>query len=460
MVTLRKRLVMSYIMVAMICVFLIGIFSNVFLEKQFKSYVLSAHENKVKGVVASITDQFSKDGDVNLAFIEAVGVEALENGLIISISNSNDEIIWDASVYDSGRCEAILTNMAKNMMDRYSNWKGKYVEIKYPMVNANNIIGSVKVGYYGPFYYSDNDLAFLKKLNALFIGVGTVSLLMAIMVGLIMASALTRPIYKVIKASKGIRRGEYKNRINEVSNVVEIKNLIDTINDLAKTLENQEYLRKRLTQDVAHELRTPLTTLQSHMEAMIDGVWEPTIERIKSCHEESIRINKLVGDLEKLSRYESDKFLLNKSEFNIGELIGNIIMNFENEYMNKNVDLKYKSLSKCITGDKDKISQVVVNLLSNALKYTKEGGNVDVILEEESKNIVLTVRDTGIGISKEDLPHIFERFYRADKSRTRITGGAGIGLAIVRSVIEAHNGKVIVESNINEGTVFKVFLPI
>ncbi|MPN15846.1 Alkaline phosphatase synthesis sensor protein PhoR [bioreactor metagenome] len=135
-------------------------------------------------------------------------------------------------------------------------------------------------------------------------------------------------------------------------------------------------------------------------------------------------------------------------------------MNFENEYMNKNVDLKYKSLSKCITGDKDKISQVVVNLLSNALKYTKEGGNVDVILEEESKNIVLTVRDTGIGISKEDLPHIFERFYRADKSRTRITGGAGIGLAIVRSVIEAHNGKVIVESNINEGTVFKVFLPV
>jgi two-component system, OmpR family, sensor histidine kinase BaeS len=218
-------------------------------------------------------------------------------------------------------------------------------------------------------------------------------------------------------------------------------------------------LRKRLTADVAHELRTPLATLQSHMEAMIDGIWEPDTERLESCHEEILRIGRMVGDLEKLARFESENLVLNREPFDMAELVKRIIINFESDFRNKRVKIDFHGTEQIVTLDKDKISQVVVNLVSNALKYTCEGGDVKVGIRDIGDMIRLTVQDTGIGISEEDLPCIFERFYRADKSRNRLGGGSGIGLAITKAIVEAHTGTIKVTSRLGEGTEFVLELP-
>ena len=380
--------------------------------------------------------------------------------MIIKVVDSSGNVVWDARVHDNEHCRRILSHMEDNMSSRYPNWKGGYVENVYP-VSTNRLgeAGQVIIGYYGPYFYSDSDLAFINTMNRLLVGVGVFSLLLSILVGSVMAKRLSAPISRVITTARMISKGYFGDRITEPSSTKETAQLTETINNLAETLENQEALRKRLTADVAHELRTPLTTLQSHIEAMIDGIWEPDSERLKSCHEEIMRINRLVGDLEKLSRYESENLILTRTSFNISELIRNIIRNFENDFAGKDIDIKFIGGDETINADKDKISQVIVNLLSNALKYTPKGGEVQVSVKSFDESVEITVKDTGEGIPPVDLPHIFERFYRADKSRNRLTGGAGIGLTITKAIIDAHKGSIRVKSKVNEGTEFTVTLP-
>jgi signal transduction histidine kinase len=161
----------------------------------------------------------------------------------------------------------------------------------------------------------------------------------------------------------------------------------------------------------------------------------------------------------KLARYESESLVLNKGSFDISELIRKIILNFEPEFKNKDIQIVFKGESEDIVADKDKISQVIINLISNALKYTPSGGTVDICVKGAEDITEVSVKDNGLGIPEEDLPFIFERFYRADKSRNRLTVGSGIGFTIVKAITEAHKGYIEVQSKINGGTEFVLSLP-
>jgi signal transduction histidine kinase len=302
-------------------------------------------------------------------------------------------------------------------------------------------------------------LTFINTLNIVLVAVGILSLILSLIFGYVMAKRISTPISRAINTAELISRGCYGDRSNETSNIKEIAQLTGTINNLAETLDNQEKLRKRLTADVAHELRTPLAVLQGHIEAMIDGVWEADSKRLKSVHEEITRLGRMVGDLEKLTRFESESLILEKSEFDLSELINSISVNFEKECINKNIEVSIKDKSVNVFADKDKISQVVINLMSNAVKFTDNGGRIHISIEDDMDNAVIAVSDTGKGIAPLDKPHIFERFYRADISRNRLTGGSGIGLTIAKAIIEAHKGLIDVESEIGEGTRFVMTIP-
>lgn len=457
--TLRTKLSLSYVLVTMVCVLLISIITNFLLEKHFSEYILENQERKNKEIASLVNQQYQSASGWDESMLENIGIYALERGMIVKVSDASGKVLWDAAVHNSGLCEQMIAHMAHNMSSRYPNWKGGYVKNEYPVTYNLNRIGTVEIGYYGPYYFNDSDLAFINTLNRLLMAVGIFSLFFSLIIGAIMAKRLSTPISKVIGTARMIARGYFGDRAHEESSTKEISQLNEAINNLAMTLENQEALRKRLTADVAHELRTPLATLQSHMEAMIDGIWKPDTDRLKSCHEEIMRINRMVGDLEKLAKYESENMLLNREKFDISELIGHIVKNFEPEFLNKGVTIQFAGDKEWIFADRDKMSQVMVNLISNALKYTPSGGAVEVSLQREAGVTEIHVKDTGDGIPPEDLPHIFERFYRADKSRNRLTGGAGIGLTIARSIVEAHKGHIKVKSELNQGTEFTVCLP-
>ncbi|MCX8132157.1 MAG: ATP-binding protein [Clostridia bacterium] len=458
-VSLRTKLSLSYIFVAIVCVALISYITNVLLEKHFKDYIIKNQERKNKEIVSMVSQQFRNNEQWDGKDIENIGINALEQGMIIKILDSKGKVVWDATIHNSGLCQQMLEHMAHNMMSRYPNWKGNYTSDQYPVLSGKNVVGKIIIGYYGPYYYTDSDLAFINTLNKLLVIVGIFSLFFSLIIGGIMARRLSTPITRVIKTAQMISKGYFNDRLTVKSNTKEIVQLTDTINNLAGTLEKQELLRKRLTADVAHELRTPLATLQSHMEAMIDGIWKPDTERLKSCHEEIMRISRMVGDLERLARFEGENLIINKEKFDLFELVGKIIKNFESDFLNKNINLILSGREDIIFADKDKISQVIVNLLSNALKYTPVGGVVEVKVKGTEDITEIVVKDNGPGIPQEDLPYIFERFYRADKSRNRLTGGSGIGLTISKTIMEAHEGSIKVKSVFGEGTEFIAALP-
>jgi signal transduction histidine kinase len=437
----------------------ISFLTNFLLENQFKYYIMEQQEQNNKEIVFLITQQYKDDSAWNSEVIENIGLNALEQGLIVKVTDRSDNVIWDATLHNNGLCMQMISHMAQNMNSRYPNFKGGYQVSRYPVVKNINQVGTVEVGYYGPFYSTDNDLRFINTLNNALLVVGILSLLFALALGAFMARRLSKPISQVIGAAEQISKGYFGDRIAEKSGTKEIHQLTGTINNLAETLEKQEMLRKRMAADVAHELRTPLATLQSHMEALIDGIWKPGTERFKSCHEEILRINRMVGDLEKLAKFESDNLVLDKTEFNLGDLFRRIIQNFETEFKNKNIKLYIDTNEVILFADVDKISQVLINLISNALKYTPDGGMVKASAKENEASVEISVKDKGIGITPEDLPYIFERFYRADKSRNRLTGGSGIGLTITKTIVEAHKGNMTVKSELGKGTEFIVTLP-
>ena len=453
---LRSKLIISNVIVSLISIILVGILSMNLLESNYKKLIQKNIEDKTKGIVQSIEKQYKSEG-WNLYAMENIGIDAMNNGLILEVVDNNNEVIWDAMEFNHGMCQNILQNVSNNTR-KNSNAPIKYVTKTFELIINNEKQGIVNISYYGPFYYRDNDLVYLNSLRNAMVFVAIFALILSIAVGLFISTKLSNMISKVVTSTSMISKGNY-NMISNDSNISEMNTLVEAVNNLSSSLRKQEQLRKVLTKDISHELRTPLTTLQGNLEGMIDGIWEPTEERLQSCNEEVSRLYRLVGDLENLAKTEEEQVVLNKSNINIGNLISNILSNFEKKFLDKDITLHYESKDVFLQGDKDKLSQAIINILSNGEKYTLQGGHIYINIGEEKDKIIIKIKDTGIGIDKEHLPFIFERFYRVDESRTRATGGSGIGLAITKSIIEAHDGRVEVKSIINKGSEFTISLP-
>lgn len=460
MKSLRFKLTASFLFITVITLSMIGIFANVILTKQFNEYVTNNINKKANAIVSTLESRYNAwGGEWEPSGIESIGMSALGDGLILRVSTLDGTILWDAMTHNSGMCAALLQKMAENMESQKLGFQGGYTEKTYQVVVHGSLVGTITIGYYGPYFYTDNDVRFINTLNELLILAAVIAGVLSFLLGTYMAKRLSDPISRVMKTAEEISEGNYYGRVKENSNTLEIVELADTINSLAKTLGKQETLRKRLTADVAHELRTPIANLQSHLEAMIDGIWEPNIQRLSSCHDETIRLSKMISDLEMLDRYNGEHVILKKECLDVSGLIQRSIKSFESEFKHKAINLKTNLQEQFIMGDRDKIMQVFVNILSNALKYTAEGGTIQIIATGDQNKVRISIKDNGIGISQEDLPYIFERFYRADKSRSRVTGGSGIGLAIAKSLAEAHGGSIEVISTRNVGSEFIVVLP-
>lgn len=289
--------------------------------------------------------------------------------------------------------------------------------------------------------------------------VGIISIVFAAIAGIILAGKISVPVKAATRAAKDIAQGNYNNRINTDICTMELSELGNAVNHMAESLDNQEMLRRRLTSDMAHELRTPVANVSSNIEAIIEGALEPTNERLSSCYNELERITGIITELEKLRQIEGENMILHIGHVDIYELAKEVKLIFENEMSKKNIrcDIIGEHIDVCV--DKDKMSQVLNNLISNAVKYTDNYGNIQITVIQENENVVITVEDNGCGMDDNDIPYIFERFYKTDKSRNRSTGGAGIGLTITRAIVQLHGGTIHVESKKGVGSLFKVTIP-
>ena len=310
---------------------------------------------------------------------------------------------------------------------------------------------------------------FLTSVNQAIISSAVIAGVIALILGAMLFFQLIRPLHQLQHAAAAIASGDLGQRVS-IRSHDELGQLGSTFNQMAASLDNAETQRRHLVADVAHELRTPLAAIQATLEGMQDGVLPLDEEQVAALYSETMLLNRLVGDLKLLSLAEAGQLKLELEETDPGLLIKQLVERDQPQANQKNVHLvaDLQPDLPAVRMDSDRITQVLNNLIGNALRYTPENGTITVTgrLNSTGHTLELSVSDTGQGIHPEDLPSIFDRFYRADKSRTRSSGGSGLGLAIVKQLVEAHGGSVMAESPIftepgrqNYGTKISLTLP-
>ncbi len=329
-------------------------------------------------------------------------------------------------------------------------------ELRYgiPIVHQGEVVGTlVPVGKVGPLEES-----FLREVRVASLAGGAMGLAAAAILGAVLAFQLARPLRHLIHATERIAAGELSHRVR-IRARDEIGRLARAFNHMAESLERSERARKHLLADIAHELRTPLTVIQGNLEAMLDGVFPLSQESLAPVYEETLQLAELVEDLRELTLAEAGKLPLQREPLDLGQLAERVCEAIRPVAAEEGIHLELElGRGLVVEADPKRIRQVLGNILANALRYSPAGGTVSVSVRREGNGAVVTVRDQGPGIPPEDLPHIFERFYKGDPARSG--QGSGLGLAIAKAIVEAHGGRIWAESRLGEGTAVSFSLPL
>lgn len=459
--SINSKLIISFTLIMIATILSIKLFVNTIFKDSFEKYVDDSNKVEVNHLIEFDLKNLYTNESWNTEFIEGLGIEAIRKGIAIEIYDKNDNKVWSVFEDEKVLSDKTLNDISKNMKSIEKQWDNYFEELKVDINDdeSNILVGYAYIGHYASTYYMENDVEFFNAINRIIIIIGVISISSIIIISIIISRSIAKPISKVSKMTKYIGEGNYKNKLNYKSNIMEIDDLINSINKLSNELNDQENLRKQLTGDIAHELRTPLTSIKGHLDAIIVGIWEPTNERLNSINEEVKRITNLVDELRKLAKFDSGKDNLNKEIVNLKNYIKSIAYNYEGKALEKNIVIKYQLENIEALIDKEKFAQVIINILSNAIKYNNGNNEIYIKVFKKNNSINISIKDSGIGIPKSEYKNIFERFYRLDKSRGSNEKGVGVGLTIAKSIVNAHGGEIEVYSEINKGSEFIISLP-
>jgi signal transduction histidine kinase len=344
-----------------------------------------------------------------------------------------------------------------------SPWPNDRFDGRFPIVINNQTVGFLRILRLTAFEDWNPEDAFFGWLRADFGTVAIVGVAIGIIAGIIISRSMAAPLRDLAKAARAFGSGDFSHRVT-VNGSAEVIQVGQAFNEMVNQIEQAESLRRNLVADVAHELRTPLTVLQGNLRAILDGVYALDTNEVANLYDQTRVLARLIKDLHDLAQAEARQLPLSKAPVLLNDMVKRITSTFAAVCDEHNVDLVNEIAIDLppVYGDPARLSQVVNNLLTNALHHTPSGGKITVCIKQHHAQVRLEVSDTGKGIAPSHLPNVFERFYRADRSRSRNTGGAGLGLAIVKAIVEAHDGYIFVESSgiLGEGTTFTVGLPI
>lgn len=451
MQTIRRRLSILLVICSIATILLSAAFVNITINNKFNQYLVDTQNKRYERIVTYFQEVYKRDGK----WTENSGIELMHEAYMgnycLTLLNKDQKSIWGMNPNDIST-KLDLNNMLVKSQGVY---KSKRFEIKVD----NEIVGYVDIGQYASVLLSEDDISFKTSINKGIIASGVLTLIIIVFISLYFSKQFSTPIKVVADMSVKLSKGDFNIKSKVKSKIKELEILRNSVNILAEKLKYQDTLRKRLVSDISHEIRTPLNVLQNNLEAMIDGVLPVTNERLNNLNEEVIRFGKLLENLNALKEFEAESIKLDFENVALDEILADICKDFRTAAEKKNIKLRYlmePNREFNITGDKNKLKQVFINLVSNAIKFTEENGEVSVYLKHKNKNILVEVKDTGIGIKKEDLPFIFERLYRGDKSRHQ-TEGSGIGLTIVKNILQLHSASIDVQSEEGQGAVFSVY---
>lgn len=446
MYSIRRRLGAILIICSISAVLLSALLVNIAVTGTFSRYMQDNQDKRD----ARIIDYFQEIYKSEQKWMESSGLElqheAYMNNYNLALMDENRNVIWGMDPNDISH-----QGMVSDSSGIYSE---ETYEIKYNL----DTVGYVTIGQYSPVLLSEEDINFRNSINISIALSGLIAIAAGVLISVFASKQFSKPIKDVSETSVDLAKGKYDSVIDEKSNILEINNLINSINVLGKRLSSQDKLRRRLVADVSHEIRTPLNVLQNNLEAIIDGVVPADAARLESLNDEVIRFGKLLNNLDLLKDMEGENLSLNLDNLHLDSLISEVCKDFSIDLKDKNITLSIiqeTDADYSISGDYDKLRQVFINLISNAVKFTRANGSIEIRQKSDKDHVYVDIKDTGIGIKQDDLPFIFERMYRGDRSRHE-TEGSGIGLAIVRNVLKLHSADIEVQSREGEGTLFKL----
>lgn len=325
-----------------------------------------------------------------------------------------------------------------------------------PVVVRGQRVGTVVTRSTGSGLFAADRVLTTALLRAI-AGAAGVAALLALATALVMARRITRPVARLIAVTQAMAAGDRGARVGEIRAASELRDLAGAFDDMAGTLDRQEQIRRDLVADLAHELRTPVAVLQAGHEALLDGVAEPTPEELGSLRDEVLRLAAMVGDLQTLAAADAAALHLARRQCDLASIAADAAGSLARRFETAGITVDRQLSEAPVLADPHWIHQVITNLLTNALKFTPAGGHVTISTGKTGPDAVLHVTDTGIGISAEDLPHIFDRFWRGPRAAQ--VSGSGIGLTIAAELAQAHGGRLTAGSQPGKGTRMTLTLP-
>ncbi len=480
--SLTFKLVAAFSVVAIVGVLIVALLANRFTSGEFGSYVERGVLARDQRIAAYIADRYAEGGWQSVS--GAVPSLAHWTGMRLIVADASERVVVDSEGQlppGSGLDTALELPLPIVV-------EGKAVGKLYLAVPSSDRWGMMgpggMMGHMAPagsFSMADmmglpildgesSERRFLEAVSrATWIAGGT-AVVVATLLGLLLSSRITSPVKRLTAAASKVAAGDFFQRV-DLKSRDELASLAEAFNTMAESLARTEQQRRQLLSDIAHELNTPLTIIQGNLEAMIDGVVEPTSERMVSLRDETLLLSRLVADLRDLSLAEAGHLHLRVEPVDLGELVAATVSAAQAEARMRGIDLEttVQEGLPLVAADPDRVGQVLRNLIGNALRFTPAGGTVRVAAfvggepagEPSSRagHVEVIVADTGPGISAEDLPRIFDRFFRVDRSRSRASGGTGLGLAVAKQLVEAHAGRVWADSTVGRGTTLHFTLP-
>ena len=459
--TIKWQLLLSFVSLSFI---LVGAFSWItlnLLESHFADYVRERQESELEEYSTDLENLYQQNGtwEENSQAIQRVGRNALQQSVIVRIFDEDGQLLWSPSASEEEDAKNKVQDHLLHMEQMVGGMESDYVQSRSPLYDGTEEIGMMEIQSVGPYAYTEHDALFISDMESKLVLVAFFSLLIPLFFALLVAKKLSSPIVTINDFTKEIAKGRYSSLSLEETGIREIDDLLVSVNDLSLQLQHQQKIRNRLSSDIAHEIRTPLTTLKGNIEAMIDGVWEISEERLYRCYEEVSRITRLIGEIDRINELESQESQLQKNTFDLTELAQQIVDNFQPMLVENKLNCFVSGDRVFISADRDKIHQVLTNLLANAIKFTPSGGRIDLYVSQSKGTTSFRIIDNGQGIPPEEVGQIFERFYMAEPSRNSKLGGQGIGLSIVKGIVNAHQGTISVDSIYGKGTTFTINLP-
>lgn len=447
-ITLKRYYIILNSTLVVLVVLLNLLFTNIYIKDRFKDYVKMNEEAKINIIAEEIGMQRIGKGNWNQQNLRKIALRALSEGYIISVRGNCGSSVWTQESYLDDECKVLLKDMSGMLEDLFNENKGIIDEQVYQIFSNGENVAEMRLQKINSAGYGNNEIWYLKILNSSVIVIGIFLLILFGGITYYFGAKMSREIKGIEKAAEKVSRGEKHEDFKQTSSILEIESLKESISNMAYSLHEQREVQKRITADSAHELRTPIATLLSHIEAVMDGVWEPTIERMQVCHEEVMRMKRLIDNLWKLTKYEQDNAFIKKEKVDLSTMMNHIkkVFSHNDKYIWRIESGIFAEV------DKDKLQQAIINIMENADKYG--GNNIDIELYDDKEKIYLTISDDGEGMDEETKKNIFQRFYRGDKSRKSHSGGAGIGLTIAESAVALNGGKIRVESELGKGTKF------